>query len=105
MKVLCTILMLFLFAQINAQNRVITGTVTDQNGGPIPNATVVAKGTKVGVATSVNGRFTLSVPSTVNTLVVSSVNFVTKEVDITASSTVTINLQPSTGNLSEVVVV
>ena len=72
---------------------------------PVPNATVLAKGTKIGVATGVNGSFTLSVPQSVNTLVVSSVNFVTKEVDITSSNAVTINLQPSTGNLSEVVVV
>ncbi len=105
MKVSCTILLLFLFAHINAQNRVITGTVTDQNGGPIPNATVLAKGTKLGIATSVNGSFTLSVPTSVNTLVISSVNFVAKEVDITSASSVTISLQPSTGNLSEVVVV
>ncbi|MBV9961943.1 MAG: TonB-dependent receptor [Parafilimonas sp.] len=105
MKVLCTILLLFLFAQTNAQNRVITGAVTDQNGGPIPNATVLAKGTKIGVATSANGNFTLTVPASVNTLVISSVNFVTKEVDITSSGSVTVNLQPSTGNLSEVVVV
>src|ERR1700760_3218734 len=103
MRSLCTILLLFLIAHINAQNKVITGTVTDQNGGPIPNATVLAKGTKIGVATNINGSFTLSVPQSVNTLVISSVNFTTKEVDITSSNAVTVNLQPSTGNLSEVV--
>jgi TonB-linked SusC/RagA family outer membrane protein len=105
MKLLCIIILLFFGATIDAQNRVITGTITDQNAVPVPNASVLAKGTKLGVATDVNGKFSITIPSSVNTLEISSVNFVTKEVDVSSANTIAISLQPSTGNLSEVVVV
>jgi TonB-linked SusC/RagA family outer membrane protein len=105
MRSLCTILLLFLCAGMYAQNRTITGNVTDQNAAPVPNATVLAKGTKLGVATNANGEFSLSVPASVTTLIISSVNFATQEADISSSTSVTVKLLPSTSNLSEVVVV
>src|ERR1700733_7733271 len=101
MRILCTFLLLFLCADMYGQNRTITGTVIDQNSAPVPNATVLAKGTKLGVATNASGEFSLSVPSSVTTLIVSSVNFTTQEADITSSNSVTIKLQPSSSNLSE----
>ncbi|MEP6683142.1 MAG: TonB-dependent receptor [Parafilimonas sp.] len=105
MRSLCTILLMFLCVGMYAQNRTITGTVVDQNSSPVPNATVLAKGTRIGAATNANGTFSLSVPSSVTTLIITSVNFATQEADITSATTVTVKLQPSTSNLSEVVVV
>ncbi len=106
MRSISLILAFFLLTvNIYSQNRTITGTIVDQNGAPIPNATVLVKGTKQGVASNDKGEFAISIAQTANTLIVSSVNFETKEVDIPASGTITVTLQPSTGNLSEVVVV
>ncbi|MEP6466014.1 MAG: TonB-dependent receptor plug domain-containing protein, partial [Parafilimonas sp.] len=60
---------------------------------------------KLGVATNANGEFSIAVPSSVTTLIISSVNFTTREADISSLTSVTIKLQPATSNLSEVVVV
>src|SRR6478752_9411252 len=99
MRSLCTMLCLFLFSGLYAQNRLITGTVTDQNGVPIPNATVLAKGTKIGVATDTTGTFSITLPAGTNTLEVSSVNYATQSVDVSTTSNVSIALQLTSGNL------
>src|SRR5690606_41718494 len=41
---------------------IVTGTVTDVNGVPIPGVTVSVPGTTIGTATDLNGRYSLSVP-------------------------------------------
>lgn len=99
--------MLVLFiSQVVAQNsRTITGKVTDEMGTPIPNASVVVKGTTLGTTTGTDGSFSLKVPETAKTLVISSVNYAAREVAIGKSSTVNVNLTPETSNLDEVVVV
>ena len=66
-------LLSMLFVQIAfAQNKVITGRVTDAAGAPVVGASVVAKGTTQGVVTTDAGRFTISVASSVASLVISS---------------------------------
>lgn len=99
--------MLVLFiSQVVAQNsRTITGKVTDEMGTPIPNASVVVKGTTLGTTTGTDGSFSLKVPETAKILVISSVNYAAREVAIGKSSTVNVNLTPETSNLDEVVVV
>lgn len=74
-------------------------------GTPIPNASVVVKGTTLGTTTGTDGSFSLKVPETAKTLVISSVNYAAREVAIGKSSTVNVNLTPETSNLDEVVVV
>ena len=78
------LIVLALMAQISfAQDRVITGKVTDsKDGSPLQGATVAAKGSGSGAQTGSDGTFRISVPSTVNALIVSSVGFATKEVSI-----------------------
>ena len=105
MRLLYTTLFTLLYAGLFAQSRVITGTVTDQNAAPVSNATVMAKGTKIGVATDGNGVFSITIPAGVSSLEVSSVNYTAQSIDISTSSNVTVVLQPASGNLSEVVVV
>lgn len=108
MRKLATLMvMLVLFiSQVVAQNsRTITGKVTDEKGAPIPNASVVVKGTTLGTTTGTDGSFSLKVPETAKTLVISSVNYAKKEVSIGKSSTVDVNLESETSSLDEVVVV
>jgi TonB-linked SusC/RagA family outer membrane protein len=102
--VICLTFLLLVFSGYS-QNRTVTGTVVDPNGAPVSNASVLVRDTKIGVAGNAQGQFVISVPASATTLVVSSVNFETKEVDIPVSGIITVTLQPSTGNLSEVVVV
>ena len=53
-----------------AQNRTITGKVTDSNGEPIPGVAVVAQAgaTAIGQTTDLDGRYSISVPASVSTL-------------------------------------
>src|SRR6266496_6106881 len=101
---LATFMLPLLFAM--AQNRTITGKVTDENGNGLVNASVVIKGTNVGTTTATDGSFTLSVPSNASTLIVSYVGLGEKEITLTNINTYNISLAPgSNGNLNEVVVV
>lgn len=105
MKLFCTFMLLFLCIDVFAQNHTVTGTITDQNSIPVPNATILGKGTKTGVASNEDGTFSISLPSSVTTLIISSVNYATTEIDIANKSSVSVKLMPVSANLSEVVVV
>lgn len=47
--------------EINQQKIIVSGTVADQAGQPIPGATIVERGTTNGVVTDADGKFTISV--------------------------------------------
>ena len=83
----------------------LTGKVVDQTGNPLPGVTIIIKGTKVGVATDVNGNFTITLNGKEpRTLVFSFVGMQTKEVTCTAEKPVTVILEPDDAKLEEVVV-
>jgi TonB-dependent starch-binding outer membrane protein SusC len=88
-----------------AQNRTVTGKVTDsKDGGGLRGMSVIVKGTGIGTQTSADGGFSLSVPANSNTLLVSSVGYASQEVDITNKTSVDVALVTSGTNLNEVVV-
>lgn len=93
------------FAQLAAQNRVVTGKVTDEKGAPIANASVIASGTKNGTTTTTDGTFKLTVANTVKSLKISSLNFVERTLTIGANNTVNAVLSSTTEDLDDVVVV
>lgn len=87
------------------QQKKITGKVSDVQGNPIPGATVVVSGTTVGTITDIGGNFTLSVPATAKTLLVSFVGMTSKEVAIGNNNNFRVTLEESAVGLEEVVVV
>jgi TonB-linked SusC/RagA family outer membrane protein len=99
--------MLLVSAQLLAQDRTVTGRVTDDKGNPVPNASVIIKGSKSGIVTKEDGTFTITVPANRKTLVISSVGMGDQEVSVVnVLSKPSIVLSPSTKNdLQEVVVV
>ncbi|HTL06797.1 MAG TPA: TonB-dependent receptor [Chitinophagaceae bacterium] len=97
--------LLFAAAQLLAQQRTVTGKVTDANGAPIPNASVVIKGTTTGTTTDANGNYTLPVQTNAKTLVISSVGLSAMEVNIGNKAVINASLQSAERSLSEVVVV
>ncbi|HWJ30266.1 MAG TPA: TonB-dependent receptor plug domain-containing protein, partial [Flavisolibacter sp.] len=97
--------MLIMSFHVLAQNRTITGTVTDDKGNPVPNASVVVKGSKNGTTTNANGSFSLNVPANAHYLVVSSVGLDAKEITLTNSGSYNVSLITSANGLQEVVVV
>lgn len=98
--------MLLLSQLVFAQDRQITGKVSDsKDGSPLSGVTVVPKGAKTGTQTSANGTFKLMIPSGINTIIVSSVGYATQEVDITGRSTAEVSLVVNNASLGEVVVI
>ena len=88
-----------------AQNRTVSGTVVSAaDDEPLPGASVQPVGGGVGVATDLDGNFTISVPKNVTKLTVSYIGMVAQTVDIT-SGKMLIKLDKSETNLDEVMVV
>ena len=87
-----------------AQTTKVTGTVisADENE-PIIGASIVVKGTMVGTVTDFDGAFSLDVPSSAKTLVVSYVGMKTQEIEV--KSNLRILMQTDNQSLDEVVVV
>jgi TonB-linked SusC/RagA family outer membrane protein len=86
----------------SAQNRTVTGRVTDAQGRAVPFASVTIKGTSTGVAADENGNFTIQAPPNAS-LVFSAAGYQTSEVNIGTQTTVTTSLS-SQASLNEVVV-
>ncbi|MBX2901783.1 MAG: SusC/RagA family TonB-linked outer membrane protein [Cyclobacteriaceae bacterium] len=88
-----------------AQERTVSGKVTSsEDGGALPGVNVIVKGTTVGTATDVNGRYTLSVPSSGATLVFTFIGLKTSEVAVGERSVVDVQLSSDVSQLNEVVV-
>jgi len=89
-----------------AQNKTVTGKVTDsKDGSGMAGASVVLKGTKTATQTGSDGAFRISVPTSATTLVISSVGFGTQEVSISGSNTVDVSLKATNEQLNEIVVI
>ncbi len=87
-----------------AQERVVTGRVTDEKGTPVADVSVVAAGSNSGTKTDNDGKYSLSVAAQVKTLVFSSVNFATITRNIGQQKTIDITLLSNNVKLEEVVV-
>ena len=90
---------------VTAQTQKVTGVViSEEDGQPVVGASVLAKGTTVGVITDVDGKFTLSgIPSSAKTLQISYIGMQTAEVAIAPN--IRVILKTDSKALDEVVVV
>ena len=78
---------------------------TEADGTPIIGASVIVKGhSSVGVATNLDGRFSLNVPSGANTLIVSFMGLKTQEVNVQGKKELKIVLQDDNNVIQDVVV-
>ncbi|MFS4457405.1 SusC/RagA family TonB-linked outer membrane protein [Maribacter sp. 2304DJ31-5] len=89
---------------LNQQESVITGTVTDQDGQPLPGANIIEKNTQNGTQTDFDGNFALQVTDQNATLVISYIGFATQEIALNGQTSISIALQEGNA-LDEVVVV
>ncbi|UOR05686.1 SusC/RagA family TonB-linked outer membrane protein [Hymenobacter aerilatus] len=93
-----------LLQQAVAQDRAISGRVTDRaNSQGLPGVTVLVKGTTIGVSTNEDGVYSINVPASATTLVFSSIGYVPVEQPI-SSSTINVALGADSKQLGEVVV-
>ena len=97
--------LLFISSSLYAQNdKKVSGTVADSKGETIPGASVKIKNTTIGIATDVDGKFTLKVPNNA-ILVITSVGFDEQEVLVNGRSEINIVMKTNSQELNEVVVV
>lgn len=85
--------------------RMISGTVKDERGEPLPGVTVVVKGTTLGCATDVDGKYKLPVSSDGDiVLVFSFVGMQTKEVTYRGEKELNVTMEPDVMEMEQVVV-
>jgi iron complex outermembrane receptor protein len=103
---LSALFLLFGFMQLMAQQRTITGHVTNsKDDSPIANASVLVGGEKKGVRTDNDGNFSINVSPDAKKLTVSYVGMLAQTVDISTQNNVTVSLATATEALSDVVIV
>jgi TonB-linked SusC/RagA family outer membrane protein len=97
-------LLLFGFTAIYAQDIQLKGKVTSaDDGSALPGVSVVIKGTITGVATDLDGKYTLSVSSNA-TLMFSSVGYTTQEIEVAGQTVLNVQLEVAVLEVEEVVV-
>ena len=82
----------------------VSGRVVDEKGDPIPGASVIVYGTQQGVATDIDGRYTLKMQSD-GVLQVSFVGYKTETIPVKGKDRVNVTLNPTSENIEEVQVV
>jgi len=83
---------------------IVTGRVTDENGGGFPGVNVLLKGTSTGTSTDTDGKYSLSVPDENAILVFTFIGYTSQEVTVGSRTSVDISLSPDVKALEEVVV-
>ena len=91
------------FAQTGSKTTV-SGKVVDEQGLPVIGAGVMLEGTTTGVATDINGNYTITVPSNAN-LSVQSIGYKTASIPVNGRAKIDITLTPDSQLLDEIVVV
>lgn len=82
----------------------VTGTITDDEGSPIPGVNIIVKGTSSGSTSDASGRYSIAVPDVNTVLVFSFVGFVTHEETVGNRTVIDVQLKADVKQLSEVVV-
>lgn len=94
--------MLVVSTQLLAQNRTVSGKVTDEQGRPVANASITVRGTNIGTVSSNTGNFSLSVPQNAKELIVSFVGYVPQTIAV--QDNLSVSLLADNTALSEVIV-
>lgn len=87
-----------------AQSFPVTGTVTDNNGAPIPGVNIIEKGTKKSTNTDIDGKYKINTTAKA-TLEFSFVGFETKQAPVNGRNVINQKMSTSSTELTDVVVV
>ena len=98
-----TLLLAFVVQLTFAQEKTISGTVSDGSGLPLPGVNILVKGTTTGTQTDFDGNYTISA-STGDDLAFSYLGLKAKTVKVGTSSTINVTMEEDTAVLDEVVV-
>ena len=97
-------ILLFFAASLSAQT--VKGTVIDNTGEPVIGASVFEQGVQSnGVATDIDGNFTLTLKGNSKKLKISYIGMKTQIVNVAGKSTVSVKLEDESNSLNDVVVI
>ncbi|RYY00960.1 MAG: SusC/RagA family TonB-linked outer membrane protein [Gammaproteobacteria bacterium] len=96
---------LALSTHLLAQSRTISGRITDPQGNPVSNASVVVKGTTQGTTSDASGNFRITVPASAESLIISAIGFADQEISMRNRINFSIALASNQQAMNEVVVV
>ncbi len=82
----------------------VSGKVTDDNGDPLPGASVTVAGTTTGTVTDIDGNYTITVPDG-STLIFSYIGFEAMRVSVDNQTQLDVTLKADETSLKEVIVV
>lgn len=86
-------------------SQTIQGKITDENGEPLPGASIVVKSTSIGTTSDFDGMYKLTIGENSEILVFSYVGYDAAEEVINGRTTINVSLKPNVQSLDEVVVV
>ena len=98
-----TLFLAFVVQLTFAQDKTISGTVSDENGLPLPGVNIVVKGTTNGTQTDFDGNYSISA-ATGSVIVYSFVGYVTQEMTVGASNNISFSMAPDVTAIEEVVI-
>ena len=103
------LLLWFLFSLLSitvaAQEKTVSGKVTDADGKPIQGVTVKVKNTTISTVTNVSGDYTITAPSSESVINFSHVSYTFQEKTIGSESNIDVRLAPAEKSMEEVVVI
>jgi len=100
-----TVLAMLLLSCTFAMAQTVSGTITSsEDNEPLPGVNVVVKGTTIGTATDIDGKFQIKASST-DVLVLSAMGFMTEEVTVGSQTNIKFSLSPDMVALEDVVVI
>jgi len=102
----CLIAVFMAFSSIaNAQQKTVSGTVTDEAGQPLPGVTIVVKGTTNGTITNMDGKYMLDNIFADATLAFSFIGMKPQEILVGNQATINVTLEQQTIGIEEVVAI
>ena len=106
LRIVYSITICFFFqTALFAQDRAVTGVVTDQNNNPLSGASITIKGRKAGVTSDDRGVFKINVPAGSEILIVSYLGARNQEISLNGRTVLTVNMDVKATKLSDVVVI
>ncbi len=87
------------------QKSKITGTIRNEKGEPVAGVSILIKGSVVGTASNVDGKYSIEFPASSKTLVFSFIGMISQEIKVTGTQVLDIVMKDETKGLNEVVVV
>ncbi|MDO4880757.1 MAG: SusC/RagA family TonB-linked outer membrane protein [Capnocytophaga sp.] len=104
LKLVYSVMLFFLALQFTFAQKNISGVVKDDTGEPVPLATVILKGTSHGVATELDGRYTIQAKQG-DVLIFTAVGYQDQEVRVGANTKLNVTLKTEVQEIGEVVII